>query len=559
MRAHPFKKTNDPRRGTILPIVAVLLVSLCGFVALAVDVGMMAVAKTECQNAADSAAMAGARTIDGSASPNLTGATAAAQDAAIANKILAASVEASNVSIRHGTYHYETTTEAFKPEYTVAAPDTYNLTEATVTRRNNSGFMAALGVNHFDVAATATAAHRPRDVSIVLDFSGSMNDESDLWNNVATGHLGSFNYKTNNSDPDIPKFGHYSDTTTAALRNTSSDPRTGKSNVTQTSLGIPPMVNDFYQHGRGSTGSPAFTSVAFTGPDNYATTSPGDKYKFINGSTTVFAKTVQEITGASNTAVTNRTDPVMPSYTPFQGFTRGPDYWGKTFFIWPPDQNSPSPSTPSRDWRQKFFSTNNNTRLWDTDGDWKAPSGSTYTINYAAILNWIKTTPNPFPTQLRSGRILYYSAIPTDVPASAYTHTNANSAITNADQRFWKEYIDYVLGVWRDPYGNVIPADYQGLYPVWSMGPDYAWGTVRIGTSVNYSSAPTTRMHPQDNPKRPRHRFWFGPMTMIQFMSDTGLLPGNGHDISLYPAKLGIAGALKDIENNHPNDLVHPG
>jgi hypothetical protein len=63
-------------------------------------------------------------------------------------------------------------------------------------------------------------------------------------------------------------------------------------------------------------------------------------------------------------------------------------------------------------------------------------------------------------------------------------------------------------------------------------------------------------MNPSDNPKRPRHRFWFGPMTMIQYMMDTGLLPGVTTDISMLPAKLGIQGALTDIQNNHPNDLV---
>src|SRR5262249_5005374 len=51
-------------------------------------------------------------------------------------------------------------------------------------------------------------------------------------------------------------------------------------------------------------------------------------------------------------------------------------------------------------------------------------------------------------------------------------------------------------------------------------------------------------------------RFWFGPMTMIQYFSDTGLLPGTAHDVSMYPAKLGIAGVIQDVSNNHPNDLV---
>src|SRR5262249_8587662 len=51
-------------------------------------------------------------------------------------------------------------------------------------------------------------------------------------------------------------------------------------------------------------------------------------------------------------------------------------------------------------------------------------------------------------------------------------------------------------------------------------------------------------------------RFWFGPITLVQYLSDTGLLPGTAHDISMYVAKLGIAAALQDIANNHPNDLV---
>jgi hypothetical protein len=45
-------------------------------------------------------------------------------------------------------------------------------------------------------------------------------------------------------------------------------------------------------------------------------------------------------------------------------------------------------------------------------------------------------------------------------------------------------------------------------------------------------------------------------MTMIQYMSDTGIFPGVTTDISMLPAKLGIQGALTDIQNNHPNDMV---
>jgi hypothetical protein len=91
-----------------------------------------------------------------------------------------------------------------------------------------------------------------------------------------------------------------------------------------------------------------------------------------------------------------------------------------------------------------------------------------------------------------------------------------------------------------------------------SFGPDFVWGNSQITGPDNDLS--TSNFGPwinrNDNPPRPRHRFWFGPMTMIQYMLDTGLLPGNAHDISMFPAKMGIWGALTDIQNNHPNDMV---
>ena len=44
------------RSGSVLPTLSVCLISLFGFVALAVDLGMLAVSRTQCQNAADVAA-----------------------------------------------------------------------------------------------------------------------------------------------------------------------------------------------------------------------------------------------------------------------------------------------------------------------------------------------------------------------------------------------------------------------------------------------------------------------------------------------------------------------
>ena len=76
-----------------------------------------------------------------------------------------------------------------------------------------------------------------------------------------------------------------------------------------------------------------------------------------------------------------------------------------------------------------------------SNGNWQAPEQPTYDINYTAILNCIKNIgPNPFPSQLRSGRIVYYTSIPSTIDTSSWPPTDLN-------QRFWKDYIDYVLGV----------------------------------------------------------------------------------------------------------------
>jgi hypothetical protein len=349
-------------------------------------------------------------------------------------------------------------------------------------------------------------------------------------------------------------------------------------------MGVHAMVNDFYQHERGSSPIAAFNPA----PSAVTNTSPGGDLYLLKQGTSTTARTWSEI---SHGSITSSPSAKFEGYlagkhgctTSLVGWTQGPGYWGKTFFVWPPDPDK------NKDWRKKFFLNgggshptyngpcNDNRRLYTSGtgssaGSWQDPGTAAYVINYKNILKWIKdecvqsssTDPKPFPAKLRAGRILFYDAIPDDVPAAAYDHAtnNANIAWANQNQRFWKEYIDYTLGVWRDPYGSIRKPN----SPSCSLGGDYTSGSATSGTDLyiygtsgdaNYFTwYPDGYIHPRDNPKRPRHRFWFGPMTMIQFMSDTGLLPGTARDISLSVAKLGINGALKDIENNHPNDLV---
>jgi Flp pilus assembly protein TadG len=538
-------------RGAILPLTAVSIIGLCGFLALSVDLGMLAVARAQVQDAADAAAIAGVRSLNASTGSNLTGSTANAIAQATRNTILGTNIDPAEVNVQQGCYHYNYTTQTFSPEFPPGTNENYNLTQVTITHTYNTTFARVLGVDTMTVTATSTAAYRPRDVAMVLDFSGSMNNESDIWN--CESYLGSYLNTPNNTDPIFPQWGPYAPSFSplATMQCTADSNLVGLCNVTTGVEGIPALVTNLFQNNRGEPAQAAFS----TAPSTVTVTAPaGDQY-LNKKSTATTALTWEQITGATTTAFTGY---AAQQGGKFYGYQQGPGYWGKTFFIWPPDPNA------ANDWRKKFFylsngSTpcNDNLALWSSGGAWNSPTGN-YVINYEAILNWIVNTgTNPFPSQLRAGNILFYSTIPTNVPTEAYTWANANSEMTDPDQRFWKEYIDFTIGVWQDPTDNInTPGN-----PSCSYGPDFTAGSSSSGQYVTITGpdstyAGQTWIGPNDNPKRPRHRFWFGPMTMIQYMLDTGLLPGTAQDISMIAAKLGIQGALQDIQNNHPNDLV---
>jgi uncharacterized membrane protein len=57
MRLH----RRQPRTGSILPLIVIGIIALLGMIALAVDIGMVAVARTQAQDIADLSALAGAR------------------------------------------------------------------------------------------------------------------------------------------------------------------------------------------------------------------------------------------------------------------------------------------------------------------------------------------------------------------------------------------------------------------------------------------------------------------------------------------------------------------
>jgi Flp pilus assembly protein TadG len=568
-----LQRTNERRNGAILPLLCFSILGLFALVALAIDIGMIAVARAQAQNAADTAAMAGARSLNGDVgnNNNYSAATPAAIAAATANTVMGDNVSAAQCTIDVGSYYYNSTLNQFEKNYTgKAASDNYSLCRATVTATADYAFAKVLGLSQFNVTAQATSVHRPRDVSIIMDFSGSMRFQSLL----ASPH-GNNKTKSMNPEAVFPRFGHYSDITAAALQGltrvqASSGEWYDLANVTLATNSGPAIVDDFYKHNNlAGTKEKAFAPANSA----YENTPGGDNFRYSNfNSSGIYAKTVKELLNITTTVTNGTRDAAFETNLPsggygdsrfgvgasFAGYTEGPNYWGKTFFIWPPDPRWDAAASPpiQYDWRKKFFTywgsatrMDDNSKLWDTTGNWRAPASDYYSVDYAAILNWIKNIgPNPFPSQLRAGRILYYDAIPDSINTGTFPPSNLN-------ERFWKEYIDHCLGIKQTGSST-----WSQVVPRTGYGDDYSWGTVKVTAKSSLTGTPPPYMHYEDNPRRPRLHFWFGPMTMIDFIGNYNesrfWWPGTCHEAQCYQCKLGIDAALADIERNHPNDYV---
>src|SRR5438034_8930301 len=92
--------TSKKQKGFVLVVVALLLVALIGFLAFAVDIGVLYSARTSAQEVADAAALAGAFTfINDTQSPQPQTASDNALQVALNNSILGQPVAAGNVNV----------------------------------------------------------------------------------------------------------------------------------------------------------------------------------------------------------------------------------------------------------------------------------------------------------------------------------------------------------------------------------------------------------------------------------------------------------------------------
>jgi len=186
-----FPRTISPvffdgrHRGAVVVQVAILTVLLCGFAALAIDVGVMYVARTELQRTADAAALAAAAQLSDYSQGNpVANAAEVARQIARRNPVLQQAAVLGETDVIFGRGVLDPTTGKYQFVEGGAIPDAVRI---RVRRTQNSAngpielyFANLFGMTTKDMWATATAMLVPRDIAIVADLSGSHSYDSQL-------------------------------------------------------------------------------------------------------------------------------------------------------------------------------------------------------------------------------------------------------------------------------------------------------------------------------------------------------------------------------------------
>lgn len=153
-------------------MTAFLMVMFMAMIAFGVDVGYIAVARTEIQICTDAAALAGASgLVDGTSV-----AQTRAQEYLGKNKVAGQTLSNSNATIEFGTWTDTTKT------FTVGGNTPNGIRINTSLNSVPLFFGKALNKNSFNVSAQSIAVYQPRDIMLVLDYSGSMSYDSQFRN-----------------------------------------------------------------------------------------------------------------------------------------------------------------------------------------------------------------------------------------------------------------------------------------------------------------------------------------------------------------------------------------
>jgi Flp pilus assembly protein TadG len=741
------------RRGAIVAFLAILITAILAMCALVIDLGVVMIVHAQCQASADAIALAGCRQLNGDSTSNYnySGGVAAMPLAAQANTVLGAPIDASMLppgTNTIGEYYYDTGTNSFLPNVNGTQDGAWSLAQAQVNSKKIPQFFAPVfqliggggPVNPFTTSGYAVAVHRPLDISVSMDLSGSMHNNTIIqaydWDGPTPGKSGS--KLPMGGSGNWPNVGHYAaggvnyDYPTSGYTEDAQGQVFGACSLVMplNSVPIDPvtnaptddlLINDYYngsvhaftKNTGGETGDgalwPNVPTLTLNLGGNSAFNKAWEGWDQTNPANGAAAPTVLKGYNPSTSAIAT-----SAGYGSIQGYYQSVNYWGKTFWIWPPHPQGATKQVAigtageidngALDWRQKFFyefvadakglvnfaGYNNGAvqpgfpssvaagvppappayayvPLMDNcvlfqQTPAKAPSGNslegflrspdqgscasiiapytntsnvsapvyvggvatptkfTWRPNYRAILNWIiNTGTNPFPPSMHAGGFSYYTQIPDPTDNTLNIRWWQQSYTTDyCSERWWKEYIDYVLGVyqrsysagktdnwvtishdnqspqayshvfddmiqWGCPGGNGTSGGYGGSAnpPVYiaagssgnngkpsSCCPN-AWDTTLPNQKNKAGTGPARDnryMNYDDNPARPVVQFWFGAMSMCALVGGaqyveygtpySNLAPGTGHESPSWICKAGFRAAFSEMSLNHPNDFA---
>ena len=163
-----------------------MMIVMLGFLALAIDMGYIMNVKTELKRATDAAALAGAGgLIDGQETARLQALDFMLRNP-VGSQVLAEEEnrdELLEAWLEQHPDEFEVAVGQWDPEtLCFSRSDHLPSTIQVVASRNNLPlfFGRAFGLDDFSVSTESVARYQPRDIALVLDFSASMNDDSEL-------------------------------------------------------------------------------------------------------------------------------------------------------------------------------------------------------------------------------------------------------------------------------------------------------------------------------------------------------------------------------------------
>ncbi len=183
-KRRPLSRRSDLRKGSILVLSTIFLVIMIGFIALALDTGYIASVKTDLKRSTDAGALAGA----GALVEGTDEAAAKVLEYIQYNSVGGRTIPADDIDITFGNWDPDTSTFTAGGELPSAVRVQVDVDDAPLF------FARIFGQDSFDLADESIAMYQPRDILLVLDYSGSMNDDSEL---KSEGSIGSANINAN--------------------------------------------------------------------------------------------------------------------------------------------------------------------------------------------------------------------------------------------------------------------------------------------------------------------------------------------------------------------------